>query len=321
MPSKKAALNTEIQELYRQPLEEFTNARNSLASRLRKEDRKEDAAEVKALAKPTPSAWAVNALFERQPEKMAALLAAGQKARAAQREAVSGRGAEALREAIRTARGLSDELRWEAGQFLAEKGGSPSRTMIERIAANLQALAFSPAATDEAERGWLDRDLDPPGFEVMAGLQVAGAPVVDLAARREARRQEEPEKEAKKEEGRKPAPPPPAKASPAAQRSAHEARRQEARRQLDEAEKARREREAEKHRLRVAAAKAKLEDARIDEAALFEEAQKAEKIAAEARRQADAAEKAAAKARESAEKAAERLAKAEEELRAVKEDL
>ena len=171
MAPRKSDPDADIQRLYRLPAEEFTAARNELAKRLRKEGSKDAAAEVQSLPKPTPSAWAVNALFERQPKKMEALLGAGKRARAAQREAVSGRGAEALRESIRNARALSDELRWEAGQILAEQGRPPTRIMVEHIAANLQALAFSPAASEAAERGWLDRDLEPPGFEVLAGLR------------------------------------------------------------------------------------------------------------------------------------------------------
>src|SRR5215203_1884 len=120
MAPSKTGLNAEIQGLYRGPLEEFIAARNALAARLRKEKRADDAAEAKALPKPTPSAWAVNQLFERRPEKMDALLGAGKRARAAQREAVSGRGAESLRESIRAARSLSDELRWDAAHILAE---------------------------------------------------------------------------------------------------------------------------------------------------------------------------------------------------------
>ncbi|HEY7214680.1 MAG TPA: hypothetical protein VIC28_08620 [Thermoanaerobaculia bacterium] len=298
MAARKHAPDAEIQRLYRLPPEEFTPARNELAKRLRKEGQKDAAAEVQALPKPTPSAWAVNALFERQPKKMEALLGAGKRARAAQREAVSGRGAEALRESIRAARALSDELRWEAGQILAERGKPPSRTVMERIAANLQALAFSPAASEAAARGWLDRDLEPPGFEVLAGLQVAGAPVVDLAARREAQRQAEEEKER------------PARAV-----------QQEARHRGEAAEKARREREereAEKLRKQIEAAEEKLERARAEADALGQEAKEAEKAAADLRRQAEAAERAAERAREKAEKAAERLERAREELRGAK---
>jgi hypothetical protein len=324
MPPRKAELDEEIQRLYRLPLEELIPARNALAARLRKEKRTDDAAEVRSLVKPTPSAWAVNALFEREPAKMEALLAAGKRARAAQREAVSGRGAEALREAIRAARGLSDELRWEAGQILAEQGRPPSRTMVERIAANLQALAFSPAAAEEAARGWLDRDLEPPGFEVLAGLQVAGAPVVDLAARREARRKEE----ERKKESPKPVPPPPPKVVARPERTAREAKRQEegrrqqerreeARRRQEAAERSRREREEEQLRRRRAVAQEKVEQARAEADSLREEAERTEKEAADLRRQAETAERAAARAGERAEKASERLAAAEEALRAI----
>jgi uncharacterized protein DUF3359 len=299
MAPRKTTPDDEIQHLYRLPPEEFTPARNELAKRLRKEGRKDAAAEVQSLPKPTPSAWAVNALFERQPKKMEALLGAGKRARAAQREAVSGRGAETLREAIRAARSLSDELRWEAGQVLAEQGKPPSRVMVERIAANLQALAFSPAASEAAERGWLDGDLEPPGFEVLAGLQVASAPVVDLAARREAKREAEEEKER------------PARAA-----------KQEAHRRGEAAEKARREREereAERLRKQIETAEEKVERARAEVESLGDEAKAAEKAAAEARRHAEAAERTAEKAREKAEKAAERLERAREELRAVRE--
>jgi len=297
MAPRKIGLNDEIQRLYRLPPEEFTAERNVLAARLRKEGRKDDAAAVKSLPKPTPSAWAVNALFERQPKKMESLLDAGKRARAAQREAVSGRGAEALRESIRAARSLSDELRWEAGRILAEEGRPPSRAIVERLAANLQALAFSAAAAEEASRGWLDRDLEPPGFEVLAGLQVAGAPVVDLAARREAQRKEEEEKE---------------RPARAAKQEAH--RRDEA---AEKASREREEREAEKLRKQIAAAEEKLERARAEAGSQAEEAKEAEKAAAEARRQAEAAERAAEKALEKAAKAAELLERAEEELRGV----
>jgi hypothetical protein len=299
MASRKTSPDAEIQHLYRLPAEEFTPARNELAKRLRKEGHKDDAAEVQALPKPTPSAWAVNALFERQPQKMEALLGAGKRARAAQREAVSGRGAEALRESIRAARALSDELRWEAGQILAEQGKPPSRMVMERIAANLQALAFSPAASEAASRGWLDRDLEPPGFEVLAGLQVAGAPVVDLAARRKAQGKADEEKKAR-----------------AAEREEEVHRRHEA---TEKARREREERETERLRKQIDAAEEKLERARAEADALGDEAKEAEKAAADLRRQAETAERTAERAREKAEKAAERLARAREELRAVRE--
>jgi flagellar biosynthesis GTPase FlhF len=318
MAPSKTGLNAEIQSLYRGPLEEFIAARNALASRLRKEKRADDAAEIKALPKPTPSAWAVNQLFERHPGKMDALLGAGKQARAAQREAVSGRGAESLRESIRAARSLSDELRWDAAHILSEGGRTPSRDLVDRIGANLQALAFSPAAAEEASRGWLDRDLDPPGFEVLAGLQLAGSPVVDLAARR----QEAKRKEAKTEEKaeKKPPAPPPSRVLHLPKRPDRQAEREaerdkEARRKQEAAEQARQEREAERIRRRVAVAEEKAGKARAEAQSLLDETREAEEAAAEARRQAEEAERAAARVRERYERAAERLARAEEAVR------
>jgi hypothetical protein len=308
MAPRKTGLDAEIRGLYRGPLDEFTPARNALASRLKKEKRADEAAEVKSLPKPTPSAWGVNLLFEREPEKMKELLAAGKRARTAQREAVSGRGLESLRETIRDARRLADELRWDAAHILSEQGRAPSRAIVDRIAANLQAMAFSPSAAEEASRGWLDRDLDPPGFEVLSGLQLAGAPVVNLEARRKER-----------EEKKKPAPAPP-KPVPVPKRDVREARKEEEeRRKREAAEEARREREAERVRRRVAVAEEKVERARAEADPLREETEQAEAAVAEARRRLEEAERAAARVRDRYERAAERLAHAEAALREARE--
>lgn len=323
--ASKTGLNADLRDLYRLPPEEFTAARNALASRLGKEKRKDEAAEVKALPKPTPSAWAVNALFERQEQKMDALIAAGKAARTAQRQAVAGKGAESLREAIKLARGLADELRWDAAQILSEGGRPPSRDLVERIAANLQAIAFSPVAADQVARGWLDRDLDPPGFEVLAGLQVAASPVVDIASRRpapepqlkekrETKKSEETEERTPARRKKKvlPMPRPPAPDAREIAREAEEAKR------LEAAEQARREKEAEVQRRRIAVAEEKVERARAEADPLREEADRLAAEAAETKRAAERAEHAAAKALEKADRAAERLAAAEEALKQIR---
>ncbi|HSU81457.1 MAG TPA: hypothetical protein VLR69_03510, partial [Thermoanaerobaculia bacterium] len=237
MASKKNDLDDELARLYRGPLEGFTAARNDLAKQLRKEGRSTESDRVKSLAKPTPSAWAVNVLFDRDREKMDELLAAGKRARAAQQQAVSGRGAEALREGLAAVRRLIDELRRLGVGILAEAGRAASRSIMERIGTDLQALALSPAAAEEADRRWLDRDLDPPGFEVLAGLQLAGAPVVDIAARR-----------AQREEKRAPAKPaPPRVVHPPKPKGEIERERKE-RERREAAEQARRQRETERIR-------------------------------------------------------------------------
>src|SRR5688500_20219066 len=59
----KDQLEEEIDALFRLPLAEFTSERNTLAARLKKEKRINDAERVKLLGKPSISAWAVNQLY------------------------------------------------------------------------------------------------------------------------------------------------------------------------------------------------------------------------------------------------------------------
>lgn len=309
MATKKTEVDVEIGRLYRRPLDEFISARNDLAKRLRKLGAPEDAERVRTLPKPTPSAWAVNLLFEREPEKMERLLGTGRRALAAQREAVSGRGVASLREHIEAGRSLTEQLRRRAVEILAESGRAVSRALSDRIGTNLQALALSPAAAEEASRGWIGRDLDPPGFEVLAGLQVASAPVVDLAARRAEReaKRAKPERERKAKDKEEPSP----------RETAREERERDRR---ESVEKARREQEEEKVRRRVEVAQTKLNRARDEADALRKEAERLERIASEARRKAEETALAASRARDRSDRAAERLARAEEALAEAREE-
>jgi hypothetical protein len=305
MAAKKTDLDAEIERLYRGPLDAFTSARNDLAKQRRKAGGKDDAERVRVLPKPTPSAWAVNVLFDRESEKMDALLAAGERARAGQRQAVAGRGVEALRASLGEVRGLIDELRRRGAAVLAESGRAVSRDVIERIGTDLQALALSPDAAEEASRHWLDHDLDPPGFEVLAGLQLAGAPVVAREEKKAPERAEIPVR-------RLHAVPQPKKTARDSAREDEERKRQES------AERARREREEERLRRRIEVAEEKAERSRDEADSRREEAEMAEKAASEARRRAEAAELTASRAREKADRAAERLARAEDEVKEAK---
>jgi hypothetical protein len=313
MATKKTDVDVEIGRLYRRPLDEFISARNDLAKQLRKLGMPEDAERVRTLPKPTPSAWAVNMLFEREPERMERLLGTGRRALAAQREAVSGRGVSSLREHIETGRSLTEELRRRAVEILGESGRAVSRTLSDRIGTNLQALALSPVAAEEASRGWISRDLDPPGFEVLAGLQVASAPVVDLAARRAEREA----KRAKPERARKEKPTAEELPKKPARETAREERERERRAAV---EKARREQEQEKVRRRVEVAQGKLNHARDEAEALRKEAERLERVASEARRKAEESTLAASRARDRSDRAAERLARAEEALAEAREE-
>src|SRR4029453_9075232 len=97
-------------DLYGLPLDEFTKTRDELAKDLRKGGKKEAADEVKALRKPSVSAWMINQLSRRHPQEMKALWKAGDDLRKAQRGAVSGRDPEKLLEATRSHRDRLDDL-------------------------------------------------------------------------------------------------------------------------------------------------------------------------------------------------------------------
>lgn len=316
MAPQSPELDAEIQRLYSLPLGDFTKERNALAKRLKKAGREDESETVEGSPKPTPSAWAVNMLFQRQRDRMDILLDAGRRARVAQGEAVAGAGAEALRDAIGAARILIEDLRRRAETILAEDTGrTPSRAVSERIATNLQSLAFSPSAAEAAQRGWLDRDLEPPGFEVFAGLRIPQR-VVDIATRRPPRPEPAP---AAKPEKAPPPPPPELISKPTKAEQEAEQRREEAQKRREAAAREREEKAAAKRQERLARAEEKAEQAAAEADFQRRKAEQAEKTAAEARRRAEAAEEEAELSRDRAERAERALERARSDLEEVRQ--
>jgi hypothetical protein len=289
MAAKRAStLDAEIASLYSLPLAEFTPARNALSGRLRREGDREASERVKGLVKPTASAWAVNVLFRDEPEKMDALLAAGAAARDALGKSLQEGAAESLRKAIQEEREHRDALRRRAETVLTKAGGAPGRPIVDRVGVNLEALALNPAAAEAVERRWLDRDLDPPGFEVMAGLQLGARP-----ERRGLHLVPAPAKEERKE--KKPHGEDPQQRAERERREREEARRQE----------------------KIARAEEKVAHLASEVESLSKEAGRAEKSAVEAERAAEEARRRAEVARQAADRAAERLKRAEADLAAL----
>lgn len=298
MAPRRSKLDTEIQRLYGLPLGEFTAARNALAKQLRKEGDKEGAEEVASLPKPTASAWAVNHLFTTDSERMEELLASGGRARKALRSILSGGNPGALREAIQEARDLANELRDRAVEAVAEETRKPGAAIVERIATNLQSLAFSPAAEAVIERGWMDVDLPPPGFEVLAGLQLAALP----------------KKVAKPAPAKKPAAPMPHRQA----EKKEEARLRERREREEAKARERQEKEQARERERLARAQAQREEAAGRADFLRRKAEQAERAAEEARQRFEEAERLAADARKRADEAEQALEKAEKAIKTAK---
>ena len=284
MAPRRSKLDTEIQRLYGLPFGEFTAARNSLAKQLKKDGDKDASEEVASLPKPTVSAWAVNHLFTTHSEDMEELLASGDRARKALRSILSGGDPGALRDAIQEARDLANTLRDRAVEAVAEETRKPSPAVVDRIATNLQSLAFSPAAEPVIERGWMDVDLPPPGFEVLAGLQLAALPKKAAA-----------------------------KTAPPRKDQAGETKKKE-----EAAARERQEKEQARQREKLAKAKAEREEAAGRADFLRRKAEQAEKAADELRERFEEAERLATDARKRADEAERDLEKAEKALATAK---
>jgi hypothetical protein len=173
--SKKARgeveLGDDLDVLFTKPLREFTKARDDLAKSLRQAGDREGAARVKAMRRPSVSAWTLNQIARRYPQRMDALLEAGEQLREAQRGALETGGAKALRDASQAHRALVNELLRAAPSLLSEAGFSPGGGNMDRVRDSLLA---APTARKEdlerLERGRLTQELEPGDLSDVLGL-------------------------------------------------------------------------------------------------------------------------------------------------------
>jgi hypothetical protein len=154
-------------ELYGLLPGEFTAARDEAARAARAAGRRDDAAAIRKLARPTTSAWLVNQLSRAATGQLARLIELG----------------EALQEAQRTLAGdrlrqLSTERRQVVGDLLTVAGGLADRAdqqaspaVLEEVRATLEA-----ALADQDVRSAVE------GGQLTKALAYAGLGEVDLAA-------------------------------------------------------------------------------------------------------------------------------------------
>lgn len=170
-----------IDDLYRGPRERFIESRNALAARLQTQGLRELSSTVRALPKPSISAWTVNQLWWKHREAYDALHAAGAELAALQRQAVSIAGQpanEARRAAILA-------LRKTAEQILSDAGHATSIAMMRRVTQSLEASAAGGSFGPSATLGRLHGDLAPPGF---GQVQQFAAPAAARVNAHEARK-------------------------------------------------------------------------------------------------------------------------------------
>jgi hypothetical protein len=159
-------LDDEIDALFKLPLTEFVGARKALAARLKQNGLVGEAEGVKALAKPSLSAWTVNQLYWRHRETFDELIATGQRFRKAQ---TSGKMVN-MREALDARREALSQLSDLASEALRAAGHNPSLDTLRHIATTLEALSVATSLSDRPTLGRLTHDIDPPGFDSLGSF-------------------------------------------------------------------------------------------------------------------------------------------------------
>jgi len=181
-------LDEEIDRLFALDPDDFVAARDDLAKRLRGEKRRDEAAEVKALRRPTVVAWAVNQLARQATDDLDELLARGEALREAQRAALAG-DAGPLRTATAERRKSVDGLRRRASTILRGRGNEPSEATLDQVASTLEAASTNPETGAEVRRGRLSKELAAPsGF---GDLSLDDALIASVTADRDDRRRAE----------------------------------------------------------------------------------------------------------------------------------
>ncbi len=163
-------LEAELDGLYETAPADFISVRNDLAQRLKQAGQAEAAELVQGLRKPTVPVWVVNQLARRQQEEMRALLAAGERMRGAQEQALAGETQE-LRQATAEERTALRALTERAHELLAVEGHGTGAATLERIASTLRAAATDPAGRERLAAGRLGEELTAAGFGPLAGMK------------------------------------------------------------------------------------------------------------------------------------------------------
>jgi hypothetical protein len=152
-----------LDELYGASLEDFTVARNALATKLKESGDSDAAKAVKALKKPTVAAWTVNQVARRHPDDVEDLLSL--------RDALNDASGPALRAAGEKRRRLLARLVKHAEGILSASGHGVTAGTLEKVTQTFQG-GSTEEEIEALRAGRLTRELAPSGF---AGLSMSDA--------------------------------------------------------------------------------------------------------------------------------------------------
>jgi hypothetical protein len=181
----------DLERLYLQPPEKFTETRNALSKRLREEGDRKSADEVKGLKRPSPAAWLVNQLALRDASDVEKLLAAGDRLRRAEDAMLSGKGdGDELREAAAEEREAIERLVAAAREIATADERKLNQAVFDRVAETLQAAGADEEVADAVQGGRLTKETKRAGIGVStrapsSGRGAKGAKQAKASAARE----------------------------------------------------------------------------------------------------------------------------------------
>ena len=152
-------------DLYALPPEDFTAARDAAAAQAKADGDRAAVTALKALRRPSVSAWLVNRLARDEPELLDSLLALGPELAEAQ---ATGSG-DALRELGAELRALVDAV---TGRAVALAGRPVTTAVQVEVNGTLEAALSDPASAQAVRAGRLVRALSYAGF---GGVDLEGA--------------------------------------------------------------------------------------------------------------------------------------------------
>ena len=171
-----------VDQLYVLDPSEFTAARDGRAAEARKAGDRAAAADIKALRRPSPAAWAVNLLAHERADELSRLIELGARLRQAQ----ASLSAEDMRDLSRQRQEIVSALARQARQLVSERGRPISDAGSRQIEDTLVAAVADPDAAAAVATGRLERALDYTGLgPVDLEKAVAGPPAPPTAPGRD----------------------------------------------------------------------------------------------------------------------------------------
>ncbi len=165
------ALTAAAERLYAAPPEDFVSRRDAIAQEVR--DDRALAAAIRALRRPTRSAWLVNLLVRRQRAPVEELLRLGEALRAAEASLAGPQ----LR-ALSAQRGAAvAELVASVARLAGEAGVRPTSGTLDEVQATLQAALADPGVGAAVLSGRLVRPAQFAGFGVVDPADLVGVPL------------------------------------------------------------------------------------------------------------------------------------------------